>query len=218
MAANTQANSTLTVWRTLPTAGKIAALFALVTIAFAVVRLANLAGELWSVPRAGDGSAATDEQGAASYEASLDRYAAMSDGRTLFLKPARPRTTRAPVRPRVTSDEPEDSSVPSSYGGPNIIAMVGNEVWFDDDTRISAGEALGDLEVVSVRTPWSAHLRWRGGEFEATLFDRSESAIPLLPDESADEQASGDDADTTETEVPDDVREQGADEPTSVEE
>jgi len=66
------------------------------------------------------------------------------------------------------------ASSPNKYAGPNIVGMVDQAVWFADGKRLKPGESAGEsLTVVAVDAPWSAKLRWMGGEFTVPLFDRS---------------------------------------------
>lgn len=85
-------------------------------------------------------------------------------------------TDRAPFgQIRVATPAPAARpTTPTRYGGPNIVAMVDNAVWFADGRRLKVGESSGEsLSVLEVNAPWSAKLRWSGGEFTVSLFDRS---------------------------------------------
>lgn len=75
------------------------------------------------------------------------------------------------VPPKVVSKPTEP--VPARYGGPALIAMVNGAAWFQDGKRLRPGDAEVDgLQVIEVNAPWSARVKWRGGEFTVTLFDR----------------------------------------------
>ncbi len=181
MDQSSQVNSTLGAWRALTFIGKLAVLACCLAALVLLWQVGAAAIDLVRLPTVTAIAEADAEGNARAYEQAQARYAAMIDGRSLFVKPPRPRRERVPVFDTPRDEEPEDDR-PTSYGGPKIIAMVGDQVWFDDDTRLRTGEESGSLAVVSVRAPWSARLRWRGEEFTETLFDRRDSAIPLLPD------------------------------------
>jgi hypothetical protein len=181
MDQGSQINSTLGAWRALTFVGKLAVLACCLAALVLLWQVGAAGLDLARLPAVTVIAEADAEGNVRAYEQAQERYAAMIDGRSLFVKPPRPRRERTPIFTTPRNEEPEDDR-PTSYGGPTIIAMVGDQVWFDDDTRLRTGEESGSLEVVSVRAPWSARLRWRGEEFTETLFDRTGSAIPLLPD------------------------------------
>lgn len=130
-----------------------------------------------------------------SIRRALERDAGAFAGRSLFLIPPPP----AAEEPEVVESEPEAPVVlaPSRYAGPGIIAMVFDTVWFEDGTKLSLEEPEHtgeDLELVSVDAPWSARVRWRGAEFDVTLFRRDSIVYPKTdaPDEGRkEEQESG---------------------------
>lgn len=83
---------------------------------------------------------------------------------------------RAPFGQVRVADRPAPSkpTTPTKYAGPNIVGMVDQAVWFADGKRLKPGESAGEsLSVVAIDAPWSAKLRWMGGEFTVPLFDRS---------------------------------------------
>ncbi len=179
MDQSSQINTTLGAWRALTPLGKATVVVCCLTALALLWQAATTTLALARLPDVRRLSDAERGSNASAYEQAQERYAGMLDGRSMFVKPPRPRRERLPVIP-VETEEPEEEA-PTTYGGPKIIAMVGEQVWFDDDTRLSVGENSGSLEVVSVRSPWTARLRWRGEVFTERLFDREGSAIPLLP-------------------------------------
>lgn len=188
MDKDSQINSTLGAWRALTPTGKLAVLACLLA-AFGLARqIAVSLLDLAHLPRVSEVGRADPSGNLIAYEQGQKRYASMVDGRSMFVKPPRPRVERVPVIPVAREPEPVETR-PTTYAGPKIIAMVGDQVWFDDDTRLRVGESAGTLEVVSVQSPWSARVVWRGEEFGVNLFDRAGSAIPLLPLEGEDESA-----------------------------
>jgi hypothetical protein len=177
----------VTVWRSLPLLSKFAAAAVVLTVVLLVYRGLTVVWEIRNAPSAPSLGAAEVNGEVGVHAAALDRYRRMIDGRSFYVKPPRP--VRRPTRPILPTvpDEPEERDpTPTRYGGPEIIALVGDAVWFDNDMRLAVGEQQGDLEVVAVRAPWHATLRWKGGEFVEPLFDRAESAIPLLEEDPQD--------------------------------
>ncbi|GEM_PF-884483 len=104
------------------------------------------------------------------FEQSISTFIAQVEGRSLFYKPG-------PPRPKVETAK-SNSPKATRYGGPSIVAMVNNAVWFSDGQHLEAGQSGkgGTLKVVSLNAPWTARIAWEGGEFDVGFFDRS----PLL--------------------------------------
>ncbi len=80
--------------------------------------------------------------------------------------------TRVAARP---TPGPSKPSVPSRYAGPTMIAMIDNTAWFADGRKVRIGDtndASGGLTVIALEPPWNARVKWMGGEFTVSLFDR----------------------------------------------
>ncbi len=99
----------------------------------------------------------------------FDGYLAQVKGRSLFHVPPAPQASAA-VEPTDTDKPPPP---PSSYGGPSIIAMLSDVVWFSNGRKLKVGEKHDDLEVVELAPPWSSRLKWKGVEFDVGFFERS---------------------------------------------
>lgn len=85
------------------------------------------------------------------------------NGRSLFAIPPEP------------TKEVAKGPTPSVYGGPQVIAMINNAVWFADGSRIEAGtKGERGLRVLRINPPWSATIEWQGGEFNVDLFKRTD--------------------------------------------
>lgn len=135
------------------------------------------------------GVAADDEPRLASFRGSFDKHLAQSSGRSMFFIPPEPPPPPPPPEPE---REPEPDPPPSSYGGPAIIAMVGDAVWLADGSRLSlADERARDIEIVSLSPPWGARLKWKGVEFDVPLFDRTTERF-LLEEPTATDPTSPD--------------------------
>lgn len=97
-------------------------------------------------------------------------YAAQAKGRSLFYNP---KAVAAAPPPTTDVATPTDTR-PRSYGGPAIVAMIFDEVWFTDGKRLKVGgEEKDDLKVVAMQAPWSATLSWKGVEFPVNFFERN---------------------------------------------
>lgn len=104
----------------------------------------------------------------AEFAAATRKDLALFEGRSLFAIPG-------PPAPR--AETARKTTAPTRYGGPAIVGMINDQVWFSDGKRLgSADDAAGGLKVISINAPWSARLEWEGGEFEVEFIARS----PLL--------------------------------------
>ncbi len=156
--------------RTLGVPGCIAVV-ALLGALFVVAREVPAFVSALMLPRGvGKETVAQSAQRTEQYNAAFDGYLAQVDGRSMFFVPAPPRQA-AKTEDKAKDDKP---SVPTSYGGPKIIAMINDKVWFDDNTSASIGaDENSGLKVVGLNTPWGARIAWRGVEFDVPLFDRT---------------------------------------------
>lgn len=109
------------------------------------------------------------QKNAEQQKVTFDAYLAQVRGRSLFYLPPPP-TASAAVE-KVDADKPPPP--PSSYGGPSIVAMLSDVVWFSNGRKLKVGETLDDLEVVALSPPWTSRLKWKGVEFDVGFFERS---------------------------------------------
>jgi len=117
-----------------------------------------------------------------AYNASFDTSLAQIDGRSFFFIPPEPPAKPKPKPKPEERKEPPPAPAPSRYGGPDVIAVVFDQVWFKDGKKIRVGETDGDIEVLeNSSAPWSVRLRWKGIEFDVEIFERT--ATKLLGDE-----------------------------------
>lgn len=128
-------------------------------------------------------AAAADEETASTdrFAANLDIHTARFDGRYLFFGPPPPRPEPRPI----VREEPDDRPPPppATYGGPRIVAMFADEVWFADGRRLRAGgDEDGSLRVISLDSPWSAEIEWRGVPFTVDFFTRDKVVGAIRPD------------------------------------
>ena len=117
----------------------------------------------------------------------LSEYVAQIDGRTMFFTPAPP-----PPRPVITANNDDGLGVdppPARYGGPKVIGLLNDTVWFSDKRQaIVGGEAVGDLRVISTDAPWSVTVQWQGVEFDVPFLAR-DSVVLAGDEESARAEA-----------------------------
>lgn len=109
------------------------------------------------------------QKNAEQQKVTFDAYLAQVKGRSLFYLPPPP-TASAAAEP-VDTDKPPPP--PSTYGGPSIVAMLSDIVWFSNGRKLKVGEKHDDLEVVALSPPWSSRLKWKGVEFDVGFFERS---------------------------------------------
>ena len=119
---------------------------------------------------------ATDKHLAAQ-QTDIDRI----NGRSAFFRPS-PRVKTPEPRPLerdpkpIEVKEPVDRTppIPRSYGGPEITAVVVDEVWFGE-TIVRVGQTVGDITVVSVaNAPFAVELKWRGWHGDVEFISRAD--------------------------------------------
>ncbi|MFI4882844.1 MAG: hypothetical protein ACIAQU_09705 [Phycisphaerales bacterium JB064] len=147
-----------------------------VTLAISAANVAQSA--MLSSPAEGSTIGETTEMGdvTATYRAQLD-------GRSPFFVPGAPPPPPPPPPPvsppAPPPPPPAPPPPPSSYGGPKVVAVVNEQVLFDNKKWIGVGETEGeDLEVLEASAPWSIRVRWKGIEFDVPLLSRDRVVIP----------------------------------------
>ena len=167
---NADRSELLAASRTLSTAGKVAVLVCAAAAVISGVMLTTLVIDVarpapTELAKPDDAKRNADEQ-----KTAFDSYVAQITGRSLFYVPEPPRAPE-PTEAPVDADKPPPP--PSSYGGPGMVAMLSDSVWFANGKRLKVGEKDGDLEVAGLVPPWTAKLNWKGVPFDVTLFERS---------------------------------------------
>lgn len=163
-------------WARLGTPGKVAtaalgvALVVLISVVPAFVRA------LWAPSAETQSSAEGDKELAAKTKEKFPGYLAQIEGRSLFLTPGPPKLeSKKPEDEPIEDDKPQK---PATYGGPAVIAMMGDSVWFDNGKRMQVGdERDGDIRVVAVNIPWEATIEWQEVEFKVGLFKKDDLVI-----------------------------------------
>ncbi len=119
----------------------------------------------------------------AAHDQDRSTYVGRFDGRSLFVKPSPPPPVREMVRPQEPIErpapEPVAPTVPVSYGGPSILFVLGDEVWFHNGMTLRVGEEDQGVKVIASNAPWSVRLGHGGGEYDVPLFQK---AFPGLLD------------------------------------
>jgi len=154
-------------------AALIASAGAAVAVAWGAVRLGSAA----ITARAAAGEvAAPDARGP-----DLAMAQARIDGRSLFFVPSAPPPPPPPAvaeADRPPPAPPPPPPPPARYGGPQIVALINDTVWFAGGEKVAAGESGGGVRVIAVDAPWSAKVEWSGVEFEVDLFARDSVVYP----------------------------------------
>lgn len=162
-------------WRIMTRSGRVAAVLAIVAAVVLVLSLwTTITAILGPSPRPPVVPAA--QQHAEQQKKAFDGYLAQFGGRSLFVLPVPP---RVPDPEPVVSNSPDrPSPPPSSYGGPSIVAMLSDLVWFSGGRRLKVGEKSDDIEVIALHPPWEAKLKWKDVEFTVGLFERNKLVKP----------------------------------------
>lgn len=130
----------------------------------------------------------SERPGEAGDEDRLALYVDQFNGRSMFFTPAEPPPVRIPLP--INNTGPKVDAAPTRYGGPGVIGMANDTVWFSDKRQAKVGgEAVGDLRVLSTDGAWQILVEWKGVEFEVPFMIRDEYVLPLLPES---ERAGGD--------------------------
>ena len=129
----------------------------------------------------------------------LARYQEEWGSRALFGK--LPRVTTMVVIPPELQPESTPSRVVNrhtdQYTGPNLIALVGAKAWFKPPVtaghalRLSVGQELAGVTLLSVDAPWTARVRYQDREWTLTLFDEHRVDRNLLPSNDLDVASKG---------------------------
>ncbi len=159
----------LLAWRIVRAGARIAALLVLIAaVVVIVLAVPMIIDVLRPAPR--EIKAPDDPKNIAEEQKVIfEKYLAQIKGRSLFHVPVPPAPAEKPEEE--TQDRPPPA--PTSYGGPAMVAMLSDTVWFTGGKKLKVGEAADGVEVVALRPPWDAKLKWKGVDFDVNLFERS---------------------------------------------
>ena len=121
----------------------------------------------------------------AAHDRDLATYRERFEGRSLFFRPPAPAVKPAP-KPR-SENKPEapppPPPIPMSYGGPVVIAVIGDQVWFKskDNLRLGVGEEGAGVKVLASNPPWTVKLGYAGGEYDVPVFKNYQTEFSSSP-------------------------------------
>ena len=109
----------------------------------------------------------------ATHKTDLESYRQRFEGRSLFFRPPAP--LKPAPKPTIVEKEPDrpppEPIVPRLYAGPNVIAIIGDQVWFRDDLKLRVGEEGNGVKVLASNPPWTVRLAHAGGEYDVPIFE-----------------------------------------------
>ncbi len=110
----------------------------------------------------------------AAHETNLATYRERFEGRSLFFRPPAPvvRLASTETSKKEPDAAPLPPPVPTTYGGPVVIAVIGDQVWFKskDNLKLRVGEEGSGVKVLASNPPWTVKLAYAGGEYDVPVF------------------------------------------------
>ncbi len=103
------------------------------------------------------------------------KYVKRFNGRSLFNKPLPPIRQGPMVKtkpPEPPPPAPGPPGPPPAYGGPAVMFVLGNEVWFKNNLTLSVGEEGQGVKVIAADPPWKVTLAHGGGQYDIELFKK----------------------------------------------
>ena len=120
----------------------------------------------------------------AAHDRDLATYRERFEGRSLFFRPPAP----ARPAPKRTSEKKPDATplpppIPTTYGGPVVIAVIGDQVWFKskDNLKLRVGEEGAGVKVLASNPPWTVKLAYAGGEYDVPVFKDYQTKFSSSP-------------------------------------
>ncbi len=139
-----------------------------------VAPLPGLLAAMFTTSIGQDSAGETMQAYLAAHDRDLATYRERFEGRSLFFRPPAPAVKPAP-KPR-SENKPEAPAppppIPMTYGGPAVIAVIGDQVWFKskDNLRLRVGEEGSGVKVLASNPPWTVKLAYAGGEYDVPVF------------------------------------------------
>lgn len=108
------------------------------------------------------------------------------DGRSMFFAPPAPKPPRPKVPERVEPvtppPPPPPPPPPASYTGPKPRGVLGDIVFFENETRIRKGESSGGVTVLDIRSPYEVKLAHARGEYVVSVWgERNDRVFKTNP-------------------------------------
>ena len=128
------------------------------------------------------------------HEADLLTYENRFNGRSLFVRP-KPPPRIVPIV-EAPKDEPQEIDPPpppppANYTGPRVLAVLGDEVWFQtkwrngpwegESLRLRVGQEGEGVKVIATDPPWTVRLGHAGDEYDVPLLERTFPDRHLIP-------------------------------------
>jgi len=140
----------------------------LVAAAFVIVQLPGLASAVFVPGISDDNTPKILKTALARHEEDSELYKERFAGRSIFFTPPLPPRPTAPVvvdtgpAEPVIAPPPPEPTIPVEYGGPAILALLGDQVHVTGPKILKLGQedsSLG-LTVLEFVPPWSVKVRW----------------------------------------------------------
>ena len=98
-------------------------------------------------------------------------------GRSIFTAPPAPvRVAPPPPVPRDPPPPPPPPApiIPTEYGGPRPLGLLGNKVLFGDGVLLARGQQSAGVMVLEIQAPYSVRLGHAGGEYDVAIYTRAD--------------------------------------------
>ena len=141
---------------------------------FLVVPLPGLLEAMFTTSIGQDSAGENMQAYLAAHDRDLATYRERFEGRSLFFRPRAPAVKPPPKQ--TTAKKPDlptpPPPIPMTYGGPAVIAVIGDQVWFKgkDNLRLRVGEEGAGIKVLASNPPWTVNLAYAGGEYDVPVF------------------------------------------------
>ncbi|MEO1130199.1 MAG: hypothetical protein AAFX05_10910 [Planctomycetota bacterium] len=133
-------------------------------------------------------TSAEQEQRLEKFNEQQAREIARLKGRSMFYVPPPPTEQEPEPEPEPEVVDTGPPPKPTRYAGPDVVAVVNGQIWFDNDRVLNVGDEGGGVRVVSAENaPWTVRVEWREVEFDVELFERTTEAFLAEPETSEDE-------------------------------
>ena len=139
-----------------------------------VVPLPGLLAAMFTTSIGEDSAGENMQAYLAAHDRDLATYRDRFEGRSLFFRPPAPvvrlaSTQRSEKEPDLPPPPPP---VPTTYGGPVVIAVLGDQVWFKSkgNLKLRVGEEGAGVKVLASNPPWTVKLAYAGGEYDVPVF------------------------------------------------
>lgn len=149
-----------------------------------VAPLPGLLGAMFTTSIGQDRAGENMQAYLAAHETDLAIYRERFEGRSLFFRPPAP-PRPAPMK---KSEKKPDATrlpppIPTTYGGPVVIAAIGDQVWFKskDNLKLRVGEEGSGVKVLASNPPWTVKLAYAGGEYDVPIFKNYKTKFSSNP-------------------------------------